>query len=93
MALCTSPPGRQPFPRLGDDSLAVSSAYNLPSVEALVRYLHAAAGFPVKSTWLTAITDRNYDTWPGLTLKNANKYFPESKETLKGHIVQSRKYT
>ena len=31
-------------------TLSAYSAYDLPSVEALVRYLHAAAGFPVKST-------------------------------------------
>ena len=31
-------------------SLAAYSAYDLPSVAALVRYLHAAAGFPVKDT-------------------------------------------
>ena len=28
------------------------SAYDLPSVEALVIYFHAAAGYPVKDTWL-----------------------------------------
>ena len=32
-----------------------NSVYDLPSVDALVRYMHAAAGFPVKSTWLKAI--------------------------------------
>eukprot|EP00804_Cyclotella_cryptica_P030065 CCRYP_016955-RA/>CCRYP_016955-RA protein AED:0.37 eAED:0.35 QI:0/-1/0/1/-1/1/1/0/377 len=31
------------------------SATDLPSVSALVHYLHAAAGFPIKSTWLAAI--------------------------------------
>ena len=31
------------------------SAYNLSSVEALVRYMHAASGFLVKSTWIRAI--------------------------------------
>ena len=31
-------------------SLQAFSAYDLPSVEALVRYFHAAAGFPVCNT-------------------------------------------
>ena len=31
-------------------SLQYFSAYDLPSVEALVRYFHAAAGFPVCNT-------------------------------------------
>ena len=33
-------------------SLGTYSAYNLPSVAALVLYLHAAAGFPIRDTWL-----------------------------------------
>ena len=36
-------------------NLAALNAHDLPSVGALVRYLHAAASFPVKSTWLAAI--------------------------------------
>ena len=33
---------------------AAHSAYDLPSVEALMKYMHTAAGSPVKSTWLKA---------------------------------------
>ena len=33
-------------------SLVAYSAYDLPSVEALVRYFRTAAGYPVKDTWL-----------------------------------------
>jgi len=83
-------------PRRADtqsSSLAAFSAYDLPSVEALVRYLHAAAGFPVKKTWLAAIKAGNFASWPGLTLANATKYFPQSDETVKGHLTQSRKGT
>ena len=29
--------------------------YELPIVEALVQYMHTAAGFPLKSTWLREI--------------------------------------
>ena len=68
---------------------AEHNAYDLPSLEALVRYMHAAAGFPVKSTWLKAIKKGNFATWPGLTYSNAAKYCPQSVETLKGHMVQS----
>ena len=31
------------------------SAYELPSVEVLIKYFHAAAGFPVCTTWLNYI--------------------------------------
>jgi len=71
-------------------SLAAYSAYDLPSVGALVAYLHAAAGFPVKDTWLRAIKAGNYATWPGLTYSNAAKYCPDAEETVLGHMGQTR---
>ena len=58
-------------------------------MEALVRYMHAAAGFPVRSTWLRAIKNGNLNSWPGLTYNNASKYFPQSLETIKWHMVKS----
>ena len=73
------------------DTLLVYSAYDLPSVAALKRYLHAAAGYPVQSTWLKAISAGNYSSWPGLTLANATKYCPSSAATIMGHLVQKRK--
>ena len=42
------------------------SAYDLSSVESLVGYMHAAAGFPVNYTWLRAIKRGDFDTWTGL---------------------------
>ena len=40
-------------------ALKAYSAYDLPSVRALIRYFHAAAGYPVRSTWLKAIGSGN----------------------------------
>ena len=48
--------------------------HDLKIVGALFRYLHAATGFPAKSTWLVAIEAGNYASWSGLTYANANKY-------------------
>ena len=66
------------------------SAYNLPSVESLVHYLHAASGFPVKSTWIKAIEAGNFATSPGLTYSNVKKNYPDSSKTIKAHNVQYR---
>ena len=56
-----------PIPETATRStLQAYSAYDLPSVEALVKYFHAAAGFPVKDTWCKAIKNGNYASWPGL---------------------------
>ena len=71
-------------------TLEAYSAYDLPSVEALIRYFHAAAGYPVHSTWLTASSAGNYSYWPGLTLANATKYCPSATDTIIGHLVQKR---
>ena len=54
-------------------TMSAFSAYDLPIVESLVHYLHAAVGFPIKYTWLDAIKSGNYTTWPGLTFSNAAK--------------------
>ena len=66
-------------------TLEAFSAYDLPSVEDLVIYFHAAAGFPVRDTWIKAIKAGNYESWPGLTYINATKYCPSADETIKGH--------
>jgi hypothetical protein len=56
----------------------------------VIIYLHAAAGFPTKPTWLKAIANGNYKSWPGVTTANVKKHFPESIETQKGHMKQQR---
>ena len=46
---------------------------------------------PSKSTWLKAIKAGNYVGWPMLTERNVQKYYPETIETAKGHLNQTRK--
>ena len=64
------------------------SSYDLPSVEVLIRYLHAAAGFPVRETWLKSTKAGNFALWPGLAYHNAAKACLTTYETLKRHMVQ-----
>eukprot|EP00804_Cyclotella_cryptica_P002412 CCRYP_004109-RA/>CCRYP_004109-RA protein AED:0.25 eAED:0.31 QI:0/0/0/1/0.33/0.25/4/0/631 len=71
----------------------ILNVYELPSIEQSIRYLHAAAGFPTKSTWLAAIRKGNYSTWPLITVKNAHKHFPQSEETQQGHMRNQRQGT
>ena len=68
----------------------VNNVYELPSTQQVVRFLHAALGFPVKSTLIKAINHGNLATFPGLTVASVNKFFPESDETQKGHLKQTR---
>ena len=87
-------PGNWNLPKMlhnaNKTTLEVYSAYDLPSVDALIRYFHAAAGYLVRSTWLKDISAGNYSTWPGLTLANSSKYYPSATATIMGHLVQKR---
>ena len=69
-------------------TLAAYSAYDLPSVTALIRYLHAEAGYPVRSKRLKEIGAGNYSSWTGITLANATKYCPSADATIMGYLVQ-----
>ena len=65
-------------------------AYNLHRIRSkavLVDYLHWAAGYPPKKTWLAAIKQGFYATWPGLTEELIRKHLPDvSEETAAGHM-------
>jgi hypothetical protein len=66
-------------------SKAVSNVYELKTQPKLMQYHHASAGFPTKPTWLAAIKNKHFTSWPGLTLDAARMHFPNSEETHKGH--------
>ncbi len=67
-----------------------NNVYSLPSIPQTLTYLHAAAGFPVKETWMDAINAGNLITWPILTILVFWKHFPDSNETQKGHMKKQR---
>jgi len=67
-----------------------NNVYELPSTQQAIKFLHAALGFPPKSTLNKAINNGNLSTFPGLTVESVNKFFPESDETQKGHMKQTR---
>lgn len=64
--------------------------YELTSTEKATWYLHVAAGFLMRATWLKAIRVGNYATWPMIIVKNINKFFPKSDEMQKGHMRQTK---
>ena len=55
-----------------------------------MRYLHTVAGFPTEETWYSAVQAGNYNSWPWLNPKNVRAHFPESEETQKGHMQNTR---
>ena len=69
----------------------VNIAYELPSTEQLIRYLHACVGYPTKETWVKAIISGNYVSWPGLNLNKVNKCYPEIDKNQKDTCDKSAK--
>jgi hypothetical protein len=68
-----------------------NSVYDLPSTKQAIKWMHAVCGYPVTSTWLKAIKAGNYVGWLMLNECNVQKYYPETIETPKGHLNQTRK--
>ena len=69
---------------------AINNVYELKSKAEMVRYYHAAAGFLTKPTWIDAIENNFYASWPGLTADAVRKHYPESEETPKGHMKKQK---
>jgi hypothetical protein len=55
-----------------------------------IAFLHAAAGYPVVSTWLKAIAKGYFTTWPGLTVQTVKRHMRKSIITAMGHQDQQR---
>jgi hypothetical protein len=82
---------RPPKKRVNEKLQQANSVYDLPSTEQAIKWMHAVCGYPVKSTWIKAVKAGNFIGWPLLTTKNIAKYYPETEETTKGHMNQTRK--
>ncbi len=68
----------------------IHNVYQLPSIERMVRYLHAAAGHPPEDTWAKAVGRGSYNSWPLIDHKNVRKHFLQSEETQLGQIQGQR---
>ena len=68
-----------------------NSIYKCNTKENLAIFLHQCCLCPPERTWIAAIKRNLFATWPGLTVELINKYLPDSKETAKGHMRQSKK--
>ena len=82
---------RKPSKRAKQVLQQANSVYDLPSTEQAIKWMHAVCGYPVKSTWIKAIKAGNFVGWPLLTEANVKKYYPDTTETPKGHLNQTRK--
>ena len=61
--LATTPP--PPPLATNQPGHAINNVYDLKTTPVLVRYYHVAAGFPTQPTWIKAIKNNQYASWPG----------------------------
>jgi hypothetical protein len=70
-------------------------AFNVPAsanLRELIQYLHACCFSPSEATWIYAIRNGHFATWPALTVEAVNKFLPPtSTATPLGHLNQKRK--
>jgi hypothetical protein len=69
---------------------AINVIFDIPSSHQNCLWYHAVAGFPPKETFIRAVRNGNYATWPKLTVQLIHKYMPDSDETAKGHLKGQR---
>jgi hypothetical protein len=67
------------------------AAHHTSTKPELIHYLHAACYSPVTLTWLRAIRNNNFVTWPGVTSQAVTKHLPKSVATAQGHLDQAPK--
>jgi hypothetical protein len=65
-------------------------AHDNSNQKDLINYLHAACFSPDKSTWITAIKNGSFSSWPGLTDQAVENHLSKSTSPTKGHLNQQR---
>ena len=68
----------------------INVIFDLPSARDSFLWYHASTGFPTKATFIDAIRNGNYSTWPKLTVTLINHYFPDLDKMIKGHLKGQR---
>jgi hypothetical protein len=71
------------------ESHAAHNAYQQSSKAKLIQFLHQCPFSPPPSTWIKAINNHQFDSWPGLTVEAVRKYLPDSMATAKGHMKKT----
>jgi hypothetical protein len=79
--------------KIETNQVQCNHAHDNSNQKDLINYLHAACFSPVKSTWITAIKNVHFTSWPGLTEHAVEKNLSKSTSTTKDHLNQQRQNT
>jgi hypothetical protein len=64
--------------------------YEEKSIQATITYLYACCFSLVTDTWLKAIQNGHFATWPSVNMENERTYLSKSDAASKGHTNQIR---
>ena len=67
-----------------------NNAFAMATKPDLAMYYHRAAFSPVPTTFISAINNGNFSTWPGITAELISKHLPKSLATVKDYNKLSR---
>ena len=67
-----------------------NSAYHQNTIPKLTAYIHDCVGSIPPTTWIKAIDNDWFSTWPGLTATAIRKHLPKSPMTVMGHMHRIR---
>jgi hypothetical protein len=68
-----------------------NASYSAPLKATALQHLHASLFSPATQTWVKAIANNHFTTWPSFTVQEVSKYLPKSTATTMGHLDQQRK--
>ena len=68
----------------------INNAFAMATKPDLTMYYHRAAFSLVPTTFISAINNGNFSTWPGLTAELISKHLPNSLAKAKGHNKLAR---
>jgi hypothetical protein len=68
----------------------VNSLIDAKTQHELIQYIHATCFSPTESTWVEAIKNNHFTTWPLINDTSIHKYFRNSTATAKCHLDQQR---
>jgi hypothetical protein len=86
--MTTTPPPNTKIPSMRPTALLTTLAQQTAGDR--IAFLHAAAGYPVASTWLAVIKQGFYMTRPGFTARAVLHHLPISTVSVLGHLDQQR---
>jgi hypothetical protein len=72
------------------ETVQCNHAYDNNFQKDLINYIHDACFSPVKSTWITAIKNGNFSSWPGYPEHAVEKNLSKSTSTTKDNLNQQR---